>query len=110
MDFAQNAKLILEHEFWGLYNMVCGGITGRLEVAQEMLRVLSLEEEIEINEVNSSYFAKEYFAERPSSERLVNSKLNLRELNVMRDWKLCLKEYLHEHYVDYLKDVKSESR
>ena len=41
-DFAANVKLLLEKEFWGLYNMVCGGITGRDEVAKELLNILGL--------------------------------------------------------------------
>jgi len=33
---------------------------------------------------------------------LVDKKLNLRESNTMRDWKVCLKEYLDEYYHGYL--------
>ena len=40
-DFAHNVKLLVEKEFWGLYNMVCDGITGRLEVAQELIKYLT---------------------------------------------------------------------
>ena len=101
-DFANNVKLLLEKEYWGLYNMVCGGFTGRVEVAKELLALLSLEDKIKINLVNSSYWEKEYFAERPSSERLVNKKLDLRDLNIMRDWRVCLKEYVENFYKGYL--------
>lgn len=101
-DFARNVKLLLEKEYWGLYNMVCGGITGRLEVAQEIVRILNLENKIKITPVNSDYWQKEYFAERPPSERLINAKLDLRQLNIMRDWRICLREYLSEYYQDYL--------
>ena len=34
-DFAANVKLLIEKEYWGLYNMVCGGITGRFEVCNQ---------------------------------------------------------------------------
>ena len=34
-DFAITVKHLLKREYWGLYNCVCGGQTGRLEVAQE---------------------------------------------------------------------------
>jgi hypothetical protein len=34
---------------------------------------------------------------------LVNSKLNLRGLNVMRDWRVCLREYVQTYYRGYLK-------
>jgi dTDP-4-dehydrorhamnose reductase len=101
-DFAANVKLLLEHEYWGLYNMVCGETTSRLEVAQEILRLLALEKQITIKEVSSDFFKKEYYADRPSSERLINRKLDLRKMNIMRSWKIALKEYLDNYYQDYL--------
>lgn len=101
-DFAKNVKLLLEKEYWGLYNMVCGGQTSRLEVASELLKILGKEKEIKINVVSSEHFSKEYFAPRPPCERLINKKLNLRNLNIMRDWRVALKEYLTEYYQDYL--------
>ena len=101
-DFAQNVKLLLQKEYWGLYNMVCGGQTSRLEVAKELLKILGKENEIKITEVTSEYYNKEYFAERPPCERLVNKKLTLRGINIMRDWEVALKEYLIEYYNDYL--------
>jgi dTDP-4-dehydrorhamnose reductase len=100
-DFAHNVKLLIEKEYWGLYNVVCSDVTGRLEVAQEIVRILGLANEIEIVEVDSTYFKKEYFAERPPSERLIDRKLELRNLNVMRDWRTCLREYLEKEYKGY---------
>jgi dTDP-4-dehydrorhamnose reductase len=102
-DFALNVKALLEKELWGDYNMVCEGVTGRLEVAKELVHLLNLDNEIKVTEVSSDYFKKEYFAERPPSERLINKKLNLRKINLMRDWKVSLKEYLDGYYSDYLK-------
>lgn len=101
-DFAKNVKILIEKEFWGLYNMVCGGETSRFEVAEEMLKILSLENKIKITPVNSDYFKKIYFADRPASERLVNYKLSLRDLNLMQDWRVALKEYISQYYQDYL--------
>ena len=101
-DFASNVKLLLEKEYWGLYNMVCGGITGRYEVATELVNVLGLKDSIKITPVTSDYWKEEYFADRPSSERLIDKKLNLRGANIMRDWKVCLKEYIDSYYQDYL--------
>jgi len=101
-DFASNVKLLLERELWGLYNMVCGGITGRLEVAQELISILGLEKIVSITPVQSDYFKKEYYADRPASERLLDTKLNLRESNIMRDWKVCLREYIENYYKNYL--------
>jgi dTDP-4-dehydrorhamnose reductase len=102
-DFAKNVKLLLENEYWGLYNMVCNGITGRLEVAQELIKIIGLQDKITITPVESDYWKEIYFANRPPSERLINAKLNLRNINIMRDWRLCLNEYINEYYLNYLK-------
>jgi dTDP-4-dehydrorhamnose reductase len=101
-DFANNVDLLLRKEYWGLYNMVCEGITSRLEVAREIVGLLGLQRDINITEVTSEYFKAEYFAERPPSERLINRRLNLRNLNAMRHWKVGLREYLESYYGDYL--------
>ena len=101
-DFALNVKLLLEREFWGLYNMVCGGQTSRFEVAQELVQLLGLTEKVRLLPVSSTYFTKDYFAPRPASERLINYKLSLRGMNIMRDWRVALKEYLAGYYAGYL--------
>ena len=78
--------------------MVCGGLTSRYEVSKEIIKILNKEDEIKLTPVNSEYFKDQYFAERPPCERLVNKRLNLIGLNKMRDWKICLKEYLSDYY------------
>ncbi|MEI7676515.1 MAG: NAD(P)-dependent oxidoreductase [Bacteroidales bacterium] len=102
-DFAKTVKVLIEKEYWGLYNCVCGGQTSRLEVAQELIKLVGLESEVKINIVTSEYFKDVYFAARPASERLLTKKLQLREVNTMRDWKISLKEYVESYYKDYLK-------
>jgi dTDP-4-dehydrorhamnose reductase len=101
-DFAQNVKLLLQEEYWGLYNVVCEGVTSRLEVAQQIIKILGLGNTVRIVEVGSEHFRSEYFAERPASERLINRRLDLRKLNLMRNWKVGLNEYLELYYKDYL--------
>jgi dTDP-4-dehydrorhamnose reductase len=101
-DFARNVRLLLDKECWGVYNMVCEGKASRLEVANEILHILNLEYEFKIIPVTSDYFTKEYFAVRPASEHLINRKLNMQKLNIMRDWKVALREYLKEYYNGYL--------
>ncbi len=100
-DFARNVDLLLRGECWGLYNVVCDGITSRLEVAREIVMLSGLEASVKIIEVTSDHFKKEYFAQRPPSERLINRRLNLRNLNTMRHWKLGLREYLDSYYKSY---------
>lgn len=101
-DFARNVKALIEKEYWGLYNMVCGGQTSRLEVATELVSLLNLEGKVKLTPVGSDYFKETYFAERPPCERLVNRKLNIRNLNLMRDWREALKDYIDNYYQGYL--------
>lgn len=101
-DFAKNVKHLIQKEYWGLYNMVCGGQTSRLEVTEELLDILGIKDKIKINVVTSDYFKDIYFAERPPCERLENRKLNIRGANLMRDWKVALKEYIENYYKGYL--------
>ena len=54
-DFANNVELLLEREYWGVYNMVCGGVTGRLEVAKELIRLINKENDIKITPVSSEH-------------------------------------------------------
>ena len=101
-DFARTVKNLIQKEYWGLYNCVCGGQTSRLEVCEELLKILGKQDEIKINVVTSEYFANEYFADRPACERLWTRKLNIRGVNAMRDWRVSLKEYIDNYYKGYL--------
>lgn len=97
-DFAAVAKELLKTNRYGVYNCVCEGLTSRLEVAMEIVKLLGLKSEINITEVSSDYFSQEYFSQRPPSERLRNKKLEIIGLNTMRDWRIALKDYLNEYY------------
>lgn len=103
IDFARNVKLLFEKEYWGLYNLVCKGQTSRLEVAEELVKLLGLDGKVNFHKVSSEYFKDTYFAQRPACERLVNKKLDIRGLNVMRDWRVALKEYIETYFAEYLK-------
>jgi dTDP-4-dehydrorhamnose reductase len=108
VDFARNLAAMIETPYYGLYNMVCGGETGRLEVAEELIRLLGLSERVRITPVPSQHFGSEYFAPRPPCERLVNRKLDLRCMNLMRDWRVALQDYIRDYYPDHLKLFSSK--
>lgn len=97
-DFVKNIFKILESNNFGLFNLVCEGNTSRFEVANEILKILNKKNEIKINRVNSSFFSNSYFAPRPRCENLINLRLNILALNIMRDWRICLKEYLTNEF------------
>ena len=104
IDFARTLKAVVESGNYGLYNCVCGGMTSRLEVCEELLKVLGLTDKIKINEVSSDFFKETYFANRPRCERLVNRRLEILGLNRMRPWKEALSEYIKDYYNGYLDD------
>jgi len=98
-NFAENMFNVAQSDMYGLYNMVCGGSCTRYQVAKKFIEFLELENKVKITEVDSEYFKKDYSAPRPESEKLVNLKLTSRGLNIMKNWEVCLKEYVGEYYV-----------
>jgi dTDP-4-dehydrorhamnose reductase len=104
VDFANSIMKVIDSGYYGLYNQVCEGSCSRLDVAKEFIKLLGLEDEVVLTMVPSSYFKQEYFAPRPYSEKLVNLKLRLRQINYMRHWKEALADYakeFREHYDTY---------
>lgn len=95
-DFAKNVRLLIEGGHTGLFNMANQGNTNRLEIANEIISILGLQQEIEIFGVPSDYFSKAYHAPRPDCECLVNKRLDSMGLNIMRHWKVALREYLED--------------
>jgi len=96
-DFAKSIMRHIEEDLpYGLYNMVSQGEASRYETAIEMNSHLKLG--LNINKVDSDYYSEEYFAPRPYSEKLINDKLNKLDRNYMREWKVCLHEYLNEYF------------
>jgi len=96
-DFAHSILRHLEEDLpYGLYNMVSQGEASRYETAVAMNEYLGLG--LVINKVGSEYYKEEYFAPRPYSEKLVNKGLIDLGKNYMRNWKVCLHEYLGEYF------------
>jgi len=101
-SFSNGMFNVIESDLYGLYNQVCTGDCSRYDVAVEFVKLLGLNNEIKVLEVNSDFFAKKYFAPRPFSEKLINMKLISRNLNYMPHWKDALKDYSNI-FIDDLK-------
>jgi len=102
IDFVEGLYLLCRSELYGTYNQVCEGSCSRHDVALEFVRLLGLENDIPVKKVPSEYFAEEYFAPRPLSEKLVCLKLKARDMYVMRDWKTCL----HDYSAAFIRDLE----
>jgi len=93
VDFAEGLYRLVESELYGTYNQVCEGSCSRYDVALEFIKLLGLEKDVFVKKVPSDFFAEEYFAPRPPSEKLICMKLKARDIYIMRDWKTCLGDY-----------------
>jgi dTDP-4-dehydrorhamnose reductase len=105
VDFARSMAFLVTTNYYGVYNHVCDGGGSRYDVAVEFVRLLGLDDTVRVTKVPSDYYKATYFAPRPSSERLINLKLNTRRLNRMRDWRTCLEEYSEAYKRELNADV-----
>ena len=78
---------------YGTYNLVCSGTASRYDVACAFVESLGLTDQVEVVPVTSDFFAETYFANRPASEQLVNSRLKERGLDAMPHWRDALEDY-----------------
>jgi dTDP-4-dehydrorhamnose reductase len=99
-SFAKAIYAVAETNLYGVYNQVCAGSGSRYDVAEEFVRLLGLENKIELVKVGSDKFEKEYFAPRPKSEKLENLKLRARGIDFMPHWKEALADYAQEFKAD----------
>ena len=94
-DLARNIQVLLEGEYTGVYNCTCKGATNRYEVAKEFVRLIG-REDVKVNPVESKFF-KDYWAPRPTSEKLICQRLEDEGIYTMRTWQECLAEYAEEY-------------
>jgi dTDP-4-dehydrorhamnose reductase len=93
-DLARGIRALLETEHFGLYHLVnAGGDCSRYDVAVELCRILG-RDDIEVEPVSSAHFPLP--APRARSEAMVNLKLDLLGLDLMRPWREALAAYVRE--------------
>jgi dTDP-4-dehydrorhamnose reductase len=90
-DLAEALETLLADGHFGTFHVCCEGAASRYEIACEFVRLL--DRDITVEEVPSSFFAKEYDAPRPTSEVLVNNDIPGFK---PRHWKAALTEYVNE--------------
>jgi len=95
-DFAMNLFALLERKAYGTYHMVCKGTGTRFDVAKEIVDICGYN--TDVKPVDSSFFSERFFAPRPRSEMLFNQGLERLNINLMRDWRVALREYIHRDY------------
>ena len=103
-DFAMTLFGLLETDQFGTYHMVCKDFGTRLDVAREIVDICGYTGEIQLEEVSSDFFNKEFYAPKPSNEMLMNTRLEALGINKMRPWKIAIREYIKREYADYSKN------
>lgn len=86
---------LVETKLYGLYHVANKGTCTRYDVAREVLNYLG-RKAVVLNAVTSKSFVLP--APRPRSEMLRNYMLELRGMNLMRDWREALSDYLGTHF------------
>jgi dTDP-4-dehydrorhamnose reductase len=102
-DFAMNLFALLGRKAYGTYHMVCRGSGTRFDVAKEIVRICGYDNEVEVKPVSSSHFDKQFWVRRPDCEMLRNTRLEALGINLMRDWRVALAEYLRRDYASVTK-------
>jgi len=95
-DLARCIKFLVEREAYGIYHGACDGSGSRADVARHLLACLKVSD-VDVREVDSNVFSETYFAPRPHSECLTNTKLKRLAPQLTRDWRECLCEYVHNY-------------
>jgi dTDP-4-dehydrorhamnose reductase len=90
-DLAKALEQIIVNGQLGTFHVCCEGEASRYAIAAEFVRLL--DRDVTVEEVPSSFFAKEYDAPRPTSEVLINSVIPGFK---PRHWKSALAEYVKE--------------
>ncbi len=98
-DLAKIIKALLDINANGVFHGVGKGDGNRADIARFIVNFFGLSDKVIVREVDSESLSKhlkgfEFFAPRPRSERLVNTKLQALNADFTRDWRECLKEYL----------------
>ncbi len=90
-DLARAILAFIETGLYGRYHCVNGGCVNRFEVAEEILRIAGFTG-CELKRVSSADFP--LTAPRPRMEALRNYNFELLGLDLMRDWRSALEEYI----------------
>jgi len=97
-DLAGILLYLLDTESYGLYHGVCDGDGSRYDIAKALIEMVGYDRRgVHVRKVASDFFQRDYFAPRPTSEVLTNDKIKRLNPRLVRDWHVCLKEYVAKH-------------
>jgi dTDP-4-dehydrorhamnose reductase len=101
-DFAMNLFRLLDTEQYGTYHMVCKESGTRFDVAKEIVAICGRSHDVKVVPVKSDFFSKQFYAPRPNNEMLQNRNLERLGINLMRPWRIAIREYITREYSEYI--------
>lgn len=90
-DTVRNLLVLVKTPYYGIYNMVGHGSASYYEYAQEIIKILG-KTDVRVIPISSSQFKEK--APRVKNLSAVNGRLSELGLDLMRDWRRSLEDYL----------------
>jgi dTDP-4-dehydrorhamnose reductase len=97
-DLAVNCLALLEEDKSGIYCMASHGQASFFDLTVEIVKILNLSDQIEVKQVSATCFANREAAARPFCAVIDNKRLRSENLDMQRDWREALAEYLELSY------------
>ncbi|MBT9151369.1 MAG: dTDP-4-dehydrorhamnose reductase [candidate division WS2 bacterium] len=89
-DLVQQTVSLLKNNEVGLFHAVNRGVTNWYQLTVKLFEILEIK--VDIKPIKTEDFPA--LAKRPSYSVLENYHLNLKNLNLMREWQIALKDFL----------------
>jgi dTDP-4-dehydrorhamnose reductase len=104
-EIAANALLLIALKKSGIYCMASHGSASFFDVANEIINILGLSEQIKLKPVIGSYFSEKEAARRPKRAILNNKRLKSENLDRQSTWSSALKGYLQSPVCEFNKSL-----
>ncbi|MBA3056233.1 MAG: NAD(P)-dependent oxidoreductase [Sphingomonadales bacterium] len=99
-DLADNSLALMTAGKSGIYQMACHGQASFAELAQEIVLALGWADRFAIRTVDASLVAQSELGRRPDVAVLSCERLRAEQLDLQRDWRSTLHEYLSDPFFD----------
>lgn len=97
-DLAENTLALLGSQKSGIFNMACLDSASFYDIALAMTELLEITELVRILPAPDKDDKKHDLAQRPRTVFMNNERLNQEGLNMQREWRVALAEYLQAPY------------
>lgn len=98
IDLAYNSLVLIARNKNGIYNMASNSETSFYNLAKEIVKYLGLDSRIIILPEQGDSIKKSDIAVRPTKLVMQNKRLQSEMLDLQRNWKECLHQYLNNPY------------